>query len=142
MDESSYRILVALLLINDQNKILLVRNRHSVSNGGSYDLVSSYLNDNKTVFSTAIDAARERLGLSLNEKDLSVALCMELKRTEQTEFILFVHADRFKGSPIPDGNYYNDVMFASTELLPLNTVDYVRKALQCQKKRVNFTLFP
>ena len=142
MEKSTFKVVVSLLLLNEQNKVFLVRNHGTERDINSYGVVSTYLSDDISVFSSVIDVAEKRLDISLNEKDLSVALCMQLKREETSEIVFFVLTKKYKGSIVPDTNLYDDSMWAGMELLPLNTSDYIKKAIQCYRKGITFTVFP
>ena len=137
MEESLYRVMVSLLLTNEQGKVFLVRNNESNNN---YGVCSSYLPNGETVFSTAANLASQKLNISINEKDLLVFLSMQILKEEETTFVFFVHASRWKGDIKVEGTY-DDSMWVSTELLPLNTVDYIKRAVQCYKKNISFTVF-
>ena len=139
----THRVSVSLILTNEQSKILLVRRQPSKEYiGDNYSPINVYLSESDTVFPALIEAAIERLGITISLKDLSFVLCMQIKKEEQNEFVLFVRASRFKGDIVLNPMYYDDSMWCNTELLPLNTEDYIRRAIQCLKKGTTFIVFP
>jgi len=119
-----------------------VRNQNTETSHNNYGVVSAYLLEDETVFSTLLRSVEENLGITIKERDLSVVLSMQLKKEGQNDFVVFVQSNRWKGefSTINE-KVYDDYMWVNPDLLPLNTEDHLRRAIHCYKKGIYFTVY-
>ncbi len=137
----AFPVLISLLL-RKENDVLLTRRYNTGWEDSNYSVITDHLEPNTTVFAAAAQKAKEDLNIDVKEKDLSVVLVMQRKKDSAEYIDVFLECKKWKGDlEILNPEKHDDAMWVSLDMLPLNTVDYIAKAIEQYKKGVGFTLF-
>ena len=80
------------LLIIKAGKVLLTRRSNTGWEDGKYALVGGHIEDNETVFDTAVREAEEEVGITLNLKYLKVVHTMHDSKYNYIGFVVIVKA--------------------------------------------------
>lgn len=118
------------LLFFRENQILLLRRFNTGFEDGNYSVPAGHLDGGETVRMAAIREASEEIGIQIEIEDITFATVMHRKSNdERVDF--FVHVKAWEGEPFnAEPEKCDDLRWYELEMLPENTIPYVRKAIQ------------
>ena len=128
-----------LFFLGDQ--ILLLRRFNTGYRDGEYSVPAGHLDGNETVMAAAAREAKEEIGVEFEAG--AVAFSSVMHRNEDDERVdFFVHVRRWRGEPVnAEPDKCDQVCWVEVNNLPLNTIPYVRQAIQNHLNRVRFDEF-
>ena len=129
------------LLFFRENQILLLRRFNTGYRDGEYSVPAGHLDGNETVMAAAAREAKEEIGVEFEAG--AGAFSSVMHRTEDDERVdFFVHVRRWRGEPVnAEPDKCDQVCWVEVNNLPLNTIPYVRQAIQNHLNRVRFDEF-
>ena len=90
-----------------------------------------------------IREAREEIGVEIDSADLELVHMMHRKQREPTDerrINLFFAAKKWKGEPkIMEPDKCDDLRWFELGDLPDNTIPYIKQAIGCLRKNVNYS---
>lgn len=131
---------VYILLIKD-NKILLLRRFQTGFEDGKYGLVAGHADGGETMREAMIREAREESGIELIKDDLDLVLTMHrIGKDERVDF--FFTTKKWKGEiKNMEPNKCDDLSWFPLNQLPENTIPYIKIAIDCYLKGINYSEF-
>lgn len=129
------------LLFFRENQILLLRRFNTGYRDGEYSVPAGHLDGNETVMAAAAREAKEEIGVEFEAG--AVAFSSVMHRNEDDERVdFFVHIPRWQGEPMnAEPDKCDDLCWMDVNDLPLNTIPYVRQAIQNHLNQIKFDEF-
>jgi len=129
------------LLFFRENQILLLRRFNTGYRDAQYSVPAGHLDGNETVIAAAAREAEEETGVQIDADDILFSSVMH--RTEDDERVdFFVRIAKWNGEPVnAEPDKCDELRWMSVNDLPLNTIPYVRQAIQNHLNRVKFDEF-
>jgi len=129
------------LLFFRGNQILLLRRFNTGYRDGEYSVPAGHLDGNETVMAAAAREAEEETGARIHAGDILFSSVMH--RTEGDERIdFFVHIHKWQGELAnAEPDKCDELCWMDVNNLPLNTIPYVRRAIQNHLNQVRFDEF-
>jgi len=129
------------LLFLRENQILLLRRFNTGYRDGEYSVPAGHLDGNETVIAAAAREAEEETGVQIDADDILFSSVMH--RTEDDERVdFFVRIAKWNGEPVnAEPDKCDELCWMDVNDLPLNTIPYVRQAIQNHLNRVRFDEF-
>lgn len=122
-------VAVHLLLIKD-GKILLSRRYNTGYEDGNYSVTSGHLEKDETVTQAMVRETKEEAGIDISTADLHCAHVMH-RNSDDSRIDFFFTADKWQGEPInKEPDKCDELKWFPMHSLPLNTVPYVRNAIE------------
>lgn len=129
------------LLFFRENQILLLRRFNTGFRDGEYSVPAGHLDGNETVIAAAAREAGEEIGVQIEAGEMTFSSVMH--RNEGDERVdFFVHVRRWQGEPVnAETDKCDELRWTDVNDLPMNTIPYVRQAIQNHLNRVKFDEF-
>ena len=129
------------LLFFREHQILLLRRFNTGYRDGEYSVPAGHLDGNETVMAAAAREAQEEIGVQIDTGDILFSSVMH--RTEDDERVdFFVRIRKWHGELVnAEGDKCDELCWMDVNNLPLNTIPYVRQAIQNHLNRVKFDEF-
>lgn len=129
-ERSKFPISVQLLLENE-NKILLMKRKNTGYEDGKYSLPGGHVEANEEIRKALVREAKEEIGINIDVKDVQFYKVLNRKISENQEYVDFI----FKTSHW-SGDIYNnekdkceEIIWAKKDQIPKNTLDFIPKLL-------------
>lgn len=121
--------------------ILLLRRFNTGYEDGHYSVPAGHLDGNETVRMAAIREALEEIGVKIDLENIAFAHVMHRKaEDERVDFFVYVKA--WEGEPFnAEPGKCDQLRWCEVEMLPENTIPYVKQAIQNFRDGVVFEEF-
>ncbi len=130
-----------LILIKGGN-ILLSRRFNTGFQDGNYSVVAGHLDGNETFIQGMIREAKEEAGIEIVAEDLEIVHVMHRKSPPDERIDFFIKANKWRGEPkIVEPDKCDDLKWFLADNLPVNTVPYIRQAIENIKKKIFYSEF-
>jgi 8-oxo-dGTP diphosphatase len=135
-----FPVTVHLLFFRD-DQILLIRRFNTGYRDGEYSVPAGHLDGNETVMAAAAREAGEEIGVQIEVSEIAFSSVMH--RNEGDERVdFFVHVHKWRGEPVnAEIDKCDELLWKDVNDLPMNTIPYVRQAIQNHLNRVKFDEF-
>ena len=129
------------LLFFRGNQVLLLRRFNTGYRDGEYSVPAGHLDGNETVIAAAAREAQEETGVRIDPGGIAFSSVMH--RNDGDERIdFFVHIDTWSGDPVnAEPDKCDDLCWMDVNQLPVNTIPYVRRAIENHFRKVRFDEF-
>jgi 8-oxo-dGTP pyrophosphatase MutT (NUDIX family) len=129
------------LLFFRGNQILLLRRFNTGYRDGEYSVPAGHLDGNETVMAAAAREAGEEIEVQIEAGEMAFSSVMH--RNEGDERVdFFMHVRRWRGEPVNvETDKCDELRWTDVIDLPMNTIPYVRQAIQNHLNRVKFDEF-
>ena len=137
---ATFPVTVHLLFLRE-NQILMLRRFNTGYRDGEYSVPAGHLDGNETVIAAAAREAEEETGVQIDTGDILFSGVMHRNENdEQVDF--FVRIAKWNGEPVnAEPDKCDELRWMDVNDLPLNTIPYVRQAIQNHLNRVKFDEF-
>jgi len=137
---------VHLFLVDEtNNKILLARRFNTGYEDGNYSLIAGHIDENETVREAMVREAMEEAGIEIKIEDIEVSHVMHRRREKQPHpdrIDFFTKVTRWTGLPrIMEKDKCDDVKWFEMNNLPVNTIPYIRSAIQAFQENKYYSEF-
>lgn len=137
----TFLVAVHLFLLKD-NGILLLRRFNTGYEDGNYSVVAGHLDGNESIFTGMIREAREEADITIKKEDLEVVHVMHRKSTDNERIDFFLTCRSWEGDiKNLEKDKCDDLSWFSIDKLPLNTIPYIKFAIENYKKGITFSEF-
>ncbi len=121
--------------------ILLSRRFETGYMDGFYSVPAGHLDGNEPVRQAAVRETREEIGLRIEPQNIVFAGIFH-RREGDERLDFFVHVTEWEGEPVnAEPEKCDDLLWAELDKLPVNTVPYVRQAIENFHNGVMFAEF-
>jgi len=129
------------LLFFREDQVLLIRRFNTGYRDGEYSVPAGHLDGNETVIAAAAREAGEEIGVQIEAGEMAFSSVMH--RNEGDERVdFFVHVRKWHGEPVnAETDKCDELRWTEVNDLPMNTIPYVRQAIQNHLNRVKFDEF-
>ena len=129
------------LLLFRGAEVLLLRRLNTGYRDGEYSLPAGHLDGGETVIAAGVREASEEIGVQIPPEALTFSSVMHRHEGEERiDFFLVV--ERWEGEPYnAEPEKCDDLRWVSLSFLPLNTIPYVRRALENHRDGKRFDEF-
>ena len=126
------------LLFFRENQILLLRRYNTGFRDGEYSVPAGHLDGGETVIAAAAREAEEEIGVQIEARDTIFSSVMHrIEGDERVDFFLHVH--KWQGEPFnAEPEKCDDLRWVDMNQLPLNTIPYVRRAIENHLNAIQF----
>jgi len=129
------------LLLMRGDEILLLRRHNTGYEDGSYSVIAGHLDGGEQVKDAMIREAREETGIEIDAADLEVVHVMHRKSNDE-RIDFFLKATRWRGEPVNrEPHKCDELRWRRVDDLPVNTIAYVRQAIENMRRGVIFDSF-
>lgn len=127
-----------LILVKDA-KILLSRRYNTGWMDGNYSLPAGHVEQKESPVKTMIRETKEEINIHIKSKDLKLVHVMH--RIADYDYIDFFFLAKNYSGEIKNNepNKCNDLSWFSLNKLPNNLLEYIKQALDCQKKKIFYS---
>ncbi|KKU55299.1 MAG: hypothetical protein UY41_C0008G0022 [Candidatus Moranbacteria bacterium GW2011_GWE1_49_15] len=116
------------MLIKD-GKILMLRRFNTGYEDGNYSFPAGHVEEGESFKQTAIREAKEEIGVDVKEEDISLAHVMH--RVPLGRISVFMKAEKWEGEIRNlEPEKCDDLSWFDLDVLPKNTIPYIRKAVE------------
>jgi len=130
------------LVLQKENKILLLRRFNTGYEDGNYSFIAGHVNKGETFTQAMVREAKEEAGIDIKPEVLEVVHVMHRRSFEQERVDLFFATDEWNGSiKNKEPDKCDDLSWYSIENLPSNLIPCVRQAIECIKKGILYSEF-
>jgi len=122
-------------------QILLLRRFNTGFRDGEYSVPAGHLDGDETVMAAAVREAEEETGVRIEADDIVFSSVMH--RNEGDERVdFFVHVLKWQGEPVnTEPEKCDELIWADVQALPINTIPYIRRAIDNHRKGSSFDEF-
>lgn len=133
--------LAAYLLLEKENQILLVKRANTGYEDGKYGLPSGHLEGKETPIECILREAEEEISIKVSKKDLSFIGVIYNTAGGWGEYVdFFFKTSKWKGDVQNcEPEKCSELKWFSSDKLPTNIVQEVKKALYIYKKRIYYS---
>lgn len=138
MAKEHFKLVCAVyLILKGGGKILLLRRFHTGFEDGNYGLVSGHINGGESITNAMIREAKEEAGIDILPEDLKIVHVMHRKCGDlaHERICFFLSASEWDGEP----DKCDDIGWFSINSLPLNTIDYIKRAIDYSDNNIFFS---
>lgn len=129
-----------LILIRD-GKILLSRRFNTGYEDGKYSLPAGHIEDNESLTQGAVREIIEEIGLTLAPPAFKLVHVMHRKHLD-IRMDFFFTADIGNQTPVnKEPEKCDDLQWFPLTKLPVNTIPYIRHAIECYQKKIFYSEF-
>ena len=127
-----------LILIRD-DKVLLMRRKHTGFEDGNYGLPSGHLEKNETLTEGLAREAKEEIGIDILPSDLQLVEVMHRKH-EDIRMDFFFVTNKYHNEPTNcEPEKCDDLQWFPLNNLPPNTIQYIRLAIENYRKNITYS---
>lgn len=120
-------------------KILLSRRKNTGYADGMYSLPAGHVEDGESLTMCVVREAKEEIGVIINLSDLQLVHTMHRFETD-IRMDFFFTVDQWSGVPINcEPEKCDDLAWFSLSALPINTVPYIRAAIEMSQKGISYS---
>lgn len=138
MERFKMRVAVHLIL-EQNNKFLLLRRYNTGDEDGNYSVIAGHLNGNETIKEAMRREALEEANITINDENLKIVGIMHRKDGDES-IDYYLYTNKFSGNiKIMEPNKCDDLSFYKLDNLPTNIIPYIKTALYNYKNNMIFS---
>ena len=132
MDERNKLPISVQLIIENNNKILLLKRKNTGYEDGKYCLPGGHLEKNESIRSAIIREAKEEIGIELSKEDLELYKILNRKISEEIEYIDFIFRTTIWKGKIQnkENDKCEEIIWKNKNELPENTLGFVKEIIK------------
>ncbi len=119
------------LLLENQNKILLMKRKNTGYEDGKYSLPGGHVEANEEIRKALIREAKEEIGININMEDVEFYKVLNRRVSENQEYVDFVFkTTRWSGNiNNNEKDKCEEIIWVDKDNIPVNTLDFIPKVL-------------
>jgi ADP-ribose pyrophosphatase YjhB (NUDIX family) len=130
------------LILEVDDKILLSRRFQTGFEDGKYGLVSGHAEEKETLREALSRETLEEAGITTNPLELEHVLTMHRSCGNHERMDMFFTIDKWSGEiENMEPNKCDDLSWFPIDNLPINTIPYIAKAIDCYVKGIKYCEF-
>jgi len=129
------------LMLIKRGRILLLRRYQTGYEDGKYSLPAGHVEDNEELRVSTCREIKEEIGISLRPRDLKLVHVMHRKEEDIRMDFFFITPRRGLEPKNTEPQKADDLRWFSINQLPVNTVPYIRAAIENYRRHVFYSEF-
>jgi ADP-ribose pyrophosphatase YjhB (NUDIX family) len=130
----------SLLILRRDDSVLLLKRQNTEFGNGCYSLVGGKLEPHETFLRAIIREAKEEIGISLSENDVSCAHVFQRQGTENELVVLVFSATTWQGDPVNnEPDKCSELKWFALNNVPDNIIPAHKQALEMIAKGVLYS---
>ena len=119
------------LLLENQNKILLMKRKNTGYEDGKYSLPGGHVEANEEIRKALIREAKEEIGININMEDVEFYKVLNRRVSENQEYVDFVFkTTRWSGNiNNNEKDKCEEIIWVDKDNIPVNALDFITKVL-------------
>ena len=119
------------LLLENQNKILLMKRKNTGYEDGKYSLPGGHVEANEEIRKALVREAKEEIGININVEDVEFYKVLNRKVSENQEYVDFVFKITHWTGDVSNNekDKCEEIIWADKDQIPENTLDFIPKLL-------------
>ena len=132
MDKRNKLPISVQVIVENNNKILLLKRKNTGYEDGKYCLPGGHLEKNESIRSAIIREAKEEIGIELSKEDLELYKILNRKISEEIEYIDFIFRTTiWKGEILnKEKDKCEEIIWKDKNELPDNTIDFIKEIIK------------
>lgn len=132
MDKRNKFPISVQLIVQNEEKILLLKRKNTGYEDGKYCLPGGHLEKNEEIRSAIIREAKEEIGIEINKKDLQLYKILNRKINEEVEYIDFIFiTTTWKGKIInKENDKCEEIIWKDKNKLPDSTIEFIKEIIK------------
>lgn len=142
MTKTRFKLPVAVfMLILKGDEILMLKRHGTGKRDGQFSVPAGSLEENEDLLSAAIREAEEEVGVRIKKEDAELVSVIHCNIEGENWINVFFATQKWEGTPkICEPHKHSDLNWYTTDQLPENTVEYVKKAIENLEGKVFYDL--
>ena len=138
--QKRFKLILSLYVIFIKDgKTLLLRRQNTGYEDGNYGLVAGHADGNESAREGACREVLEESGLVIQPNNLKFVHFMHRIGDDERVDVFFT-ADKWQGEPKnTEPEKCDDLSWFPVDDIPKNTIPYIRQALECVQKGINYS---
>jgi 8-oxo-dGTP pyrophosphatase MutT (NUDIX family) len=142
MKERYKYIAAVYLILQKENKILLLKRANTGYEDGNYSMVAGHMDGNETIKQAIIREAKEEAGITIEEQNIEIATFLHRKsvpedQPERMDF--FLKCENWTGDVTNiEQDKCSELSWYDLDNLPSNVIPCVRQAIENYKEGIVF----
>lgn len=147
MPKPRYKLIaeVYLVITNNHNQILLSKRLNTGYEDGKYSFIAGHVEENESLTQAIIRESREEAGIVINPQNLKLLHVMHRnkeKTTDEERIGFFFTTNKWHGQIVNcEPQKCSEIAWFTFNNLPSNIIPYIRQAINCFHKKINFSEF-
>ena len=135
MEERNKIPISVQLILEKENKILLLKRKNTGYEDGKYSLPGGHVEANEEIRKALIREAKEEIGINLNIQDIEFYKVINRKVSPQQEYIDFIFkTDNWTGEITnEEKNKCEEIIWVNREDIPENTLGFIPQLFKNDK---------
>lgn len=123
------------LILEKENKILLMKRKNTGYEDGKYSLPGGHVKANEEIRKALIREAKEEIGIDLDIKDMEFYKVMNRKVSKQQEYIDFIFKTKHWTGEITneESDKCEEIIWVNKKEIPKNTLSFISQMLENDK---------
>lgn len=123
------------LILEKENKILLMKRKNTGYEDGKYSLPGGHVEANEEIRKALIREAKEEIGIDIDMQDVQFYKVMNRKVNKQQEYVDFIFkANHWTGEITnEESNKCEEIIWVNKEKIPENTLSFIPQMLENDK---------
>ena len=119
------------LLLENKNKILLMKRKNTGYEDGKYSLPGGHVEANEEIRNALVREAKEELGIDINVENIEFYKVLNRKVSENQEYVDFIFKVTQWSGDIKNNEQdkCEKIIWANKEQIPENTLDFIPRLL-------------
>ena len=119
------------LLLENQNKILLMKRKNTGYEDSKYSLPGGHVEANEEIRKALVREAKEEIGININVEDLEFYKVLNRKISKNQEYVDFVFKTKRWSGDIRNNEKEKceEIIWVDKDKIPENTLDFIPKIL-------------
>ena len=140
--ERKMTIPASYLVLEKDNKILLLRRFNTGYEDGKYSLIAGHLEDDESLTQCIIREAKEEAGITVNEEDLRVEYVLHrnsgLEKNNQRIDVFFTTNKWIGKIENKEKDKCDNLSWFSKDQLPKNIIPYIKDSINKINNKINY----
>jgi 8-oxo-dGTP diphosphatase len=142
MKKERFKVIPAVyLILEKENKFLLIRRFRTGYKDGHYSLIAGHLDGQEFPADAMIRVAKEEAGIDIDKNEIKfVHIMHRILENEEERVDLFFNCKKWNGVVTNlEPHKCDDMQWFDMDKLPSNTLAYVREAIESYKKGLYYS---
>ncbi|MDC7232942.1 MAG: NUDIX domain-containing protein [Spirochaetales bacterium] len=130
----------AYVVLLRKERVLLLKRANTGFRDGEYSFIAGHVEEDESFTEAAIREAREEAGITIRGEDLKAAHVMHRNSDDAVRVDIFFTAENWTGEITNrEPEKCSDLSWFPLDSLPENTIPYIRRVIECIRKKTFYS---